>query len=83
MTEFTPISALAGGVLIGLSAAILYATIGRIAGISGIVGGLLKPAAGEWPWRLAFLAGLAIAPPLLGALGGAATPVSMTRHTDC
>ena len=67
MTEFTPISALAGGALIGLSAALLMLLTGRIAGISGILGGCLV--ASDRPWRLAFIAGL-IAAPVLTALFG-------------
>ena len=59
---FTPYAALAGGVLIGLAAAILLLFNGRIAGISGILGGLLRPAAGGVGWRLAFLVGLVGAP---------------------
>ena len=58
MTEFTPYSALAGGVLIGLSAALLVLLNGRVAGLSGIVGGLLSP--GDRLWRLLFLAGLPV-----------------------
>src|SRR6185295_7411031 len=54
---FTPFSALAGGVLIGASASLLLALHGRIAGISGIVGGLFNEPAKERPWRWAFLAG--------------------------
>lgn len=61
---FTPWSALAGGVLIGLAAALLVLLNGRIAGISGIVGGLLTPKSGDIGWRLAFVAGLALAPVL-------------------
>ena len=61
---FTPWSALAGGVLIGLAAALLVLLNGRIAGISGIVGGLLAPKHGDIGWRLAFVAGLALAPVL-------------------
>jgi uncharacterized protein len=64
---FTPWTALAGGALIGLGAAMLLLLAGRIAGISGIVGGLLRPAAGDAGWRLAFVAGLVLAP-LLFAL---------------
>jgi uncharacterized membrane protein YedE/YeeE len=61
---FTPQAALAGGVLIG-GAAVLFALFnGRIAGISGIVGGLLKPERGDIAWRIAFLAGLLAAPML-------------------
>ena len=61
-TAFTPWRALAGGALIGLAAALMILLNGRIAGISGILGGLLRPALGERAWRLAFLAGLAAAP---------------------
>ena len=68
MTSFTPYSALIGGILIGLSATLLLWTTGRIAGISGIVGGLLRPAAAELPWRVAFIIGL-IAAPLLYRVG--------------
>jgi len=60
--NFTPWSALAGGLLIGLAAGGLLLFNGRIAGVSGILGGLLQPAQGETGWRLAFLAGLALAP---------------------
>ncbi|WP_020166196.1 YeeE/YedE family protein [Methyloversatilis discipulorum] len=59
---FTPWSSLAGGVLIGLSAALLILGSGRVAGISGIVGGLLKPGGLDTTWRLAFLGGLLSAP---------------------
>jgi len=60
--NFTPWSALAGGLLIGLAAGGLLLFNGRVAGVSGILGGLLHPARGETGWRLAFLAGLALAP---------------------
>lgn len=59
---FTPWPALAGGVLIGIAAAMLLLVGGRIAGISGIVGGLLKPVRGDVGWRLAFIGGLLAAP---------------------
>lgn len=59
---FTPWSALAGGVLIGLSAVMFALVNGRIAGISGILGGLLRPRPGDWAWRAAFLLGLVGAP---------------------
>ena len=59
---FTPWSSLAGGVLIGLSAALLILGSGRVAGISGIVGGLLRPGGPDTTWRLAFLGGLLVAP---------------------
>ena len=59
---FTPWSSLAGGVLIGLAAALMVVLLGRIAGISGILGGLLQKATWgsvrQWGWRAAFVAGL-------------------------
>ena len=65
-THFTPGAALLGGVLIGLAAAALILVNGRIAGISGIVGGLFRPQRGEVGWRLAFVGGLLAAPLLYG-----------------
>jgi uncharacterized protein len=59
---FTPWPALAGGLLIGLAAAMFVLLNGRIAGISGILGGLLKPVRGDAGWRVAFVAGLIGAP---------------------
>ena len=61
-TVFTPLSALAGGVLIGLAVAAFALLNGRIAGISGILGGLLVPARGDVAWRAAFIGGLLLAP---------------------
>jgi uncharacterized membrane protein YedE/YeeE len=60
--SFTPWTSLAGGVLIGGAAVMLLLFNGKIAGISGILGGLLKRGAGDMAWRLAFLAGLVVAP---------------------
>ena len=60
--SFTPATALIGGALIGLATAMLVLLNGRIAGISGIVGALIRPARGEISWRVAFVAGLVIAP---------------------
>ena len=59
---FTPWASLAGGALIGLSAALFVLFNGRIAGISGILGGLLEWPKGDIAWRLAFLLGLVAAP---------------------
>ena len=63
---FTPWSALAGGVLIGLAAALMVLLLGRIAGISGIVGNLLQPATWgsvkQWGWRVAFVVGMVAVP---------------------
>ncbi len=64
MTEFTPVMSLFGGALIGLSAVLLMAFHGRIAGMTGILAGLLPPFSSDWAWRAAFIAG-AIAGPLL------------------
>jgi len=69
MSQFTPYSAMLGGCLIGLSAALLMFFNGRIAGISGILGGILKPQPGDIHWRLAFLAGLLSGPLLLQVFG--------------
>jgi uncharacterized protein len=69
MANFTPVSAAIGGALIGLAAALLMPLTGRIAGISGILGGCLGTAGGDKGWRLAFLGGLILAP-LTGAVTG-------------
>ena len=63
---FAPWPALAGGVLIGIAAAMFVLLNGRIAGVSGVLGGLLKPARGDAAWRVSFLLGLVIAPTVYG-----------------
>ena len=73
-SHFTPWASLAGGVLIGLAAAILVLLNGRVAGISGIVGGLLAPRRGEIAWRLAFVLGLLAAPVLWMVFAGLPVP---------
>ncbi|MEE8277083.1 MAG: YeeE/YedE family protein [Alphaproteobacteria bacterium] len=70
MENFTPYSALAGGALIGVAASILLWLNGRLAGVSGILGGLMRPAAGEARWRLLFLIGLVIGALVFAAAGG-------------
>jgi uncharacterized protein len=70
MANFTPVSALLGGLLIGSAAALLWLANGRIAGISGIVGNLPSARAGDIGWRIAFLAGLIVAPLVYAALTG-------------
>ncbi|SFM18354.1 YeeE/YedE family protein [Variovorax sp. OV329] len=60
--HFTPWAALAGGVLIGTAAAMFVLLNGRVAGISGVLGGLLRPSGGDVAWRVAFLLGLVGAP---------------------
>ena len=82
MAEFTPLSALIGGALIGLAASLLLLLNGRIAGVSGIVGGLLPPRRGDAGWRTSFAAGLiaggvvlrVVAPSSLGLGLGASFP---------
>jgi uncharacterized membrane protein YedE/YeeE len=64
---FTPWAATAGGVLIGIAAALFILVNGRIAGISGVLGGLLSPVRGDVHWRIAFIAGLVGAPLLYSA----------------
>jgi uncharacterized membrane protein YedE/YeeE len=59
---FTPGAALVGGLIIGVAAAILLLFNGRVAGISGVLGGLLRPKPGDTGWRLAFVLGLLAAP---------------------
>lgn len=70
----TPGAALAGGVLIGTAAAMFALLNGRIAGISGIVGGLLAPARGDVGWRAAFVIGLVGAPLVYGLFASVPQP---------
>ena len=74
MHNLTPFSGLIGGALIGLATSLLMLLTGRIAGISGIFGGLLARNGGDAGWRIAFIAGL-IAAPLLAALAGRPLPM--------
>lgn len=69
MENFTPWSALAGGALIGLSAVVLLLFRGRIAGISGILSGVLSPQRGDMSWRWLFLIGILLGAVLLQPLG--------------
>ena len=69
--SFTPWSAAIGGVIIGIAVALFALVNGRVAGISGIVGGMLRPASQNFSWRAAFVAGL-VASPLL--YSGVAAP---------
>ena len=68
MDNFTPLSAAIGGTLIGVASALLMLTAGRIAGVSGIVDGLIGNAEGRG-WRAAFVAGLVLAPVISGLYG--------------
>ena len=74
MHNLTPLSGLIGGGLIGLAAAMLMLLTGRVAGISGIFGGLLSPATGDRGWRIAFIAGLIAAPLITSFFAGVSLP---------
>jgi len=69
--NFTPVSGLAGGLLIGAAATLLLVGIGRIAGVSGIAGGLLRRSPGDTAWRLLFLIGLVSGGGLYALVSGA------------
>lgn len=73
MANFTPLSAAIGGALIGLASLLLMLFLGRIAGISGIAAGVLGVGALDRGWRLAFIAGLILAP-IVAMLAGHAVP---------
>ena len=62
--HFTPVSALIGGILLGAASALLFLNSGRILGITGILEGLLSPAPHDTSWRLRFMLGLLLAPPV-------------------
>jgi uncharacterized membrane protein YedE/YeeE len=81
LENFTPVSATLGGVLIGLSAVLLWLFNGRIAGISGIVGGLIAPGTRDFAWRAAFILGLVAGPLVTAALLGEMPPVTITGST--
>jgi uncharacterized membrane protein YedE/YeeE len=66
--HFTPFASLAGGIILGLASAIFILVNGRILGISGILGGLLPPKAGDTTWRVAFLLGMLAAPTVFHAV---------------
>lgn len=83
---FTPIASTLGGILIGLGTALLLLGTGRIAGVSGIAGGVINGTAADRQWRLAFLIGLVVAPLLytllaaasiFGATATASTPITI------
>ncbi|MBX9456488.1 MAG: YeeE/YedE family protein [Rhizobium sp.] len=69
-TTFTPLASAMGGMLIGLSALLLLLLNGRIAGLSGIMGGLLPPFPGDWRWRAAFIGGAILGPVAFMAVTG-------------
>ena len=74
--NFTPWTALAGGLVIGVAVSLFVLLNGRIAGISGILGGLLTPSPGDRGWRVAFLAGM-IGAPLIWLAAGPLPPINI------
>ncbi len=74
-THFTPWSALAGGILLGLASVMFILVNGRILGISGILGGLLVPQRSDASWRVFFLLGLVLAPVTLSLVAPGLVPV--------
>jgi uncharacterized membrane protein YedE/YeeE len=78
MENFTPLSALIGGTLIGLAAVVLWVMDGRVAGISGIVGGIVNPIDGDTGWRISFLLGLIVAPLAYSAASGGLPSVTIS-----
>ncbi len=79
MENFTPVASLIGGILIGLSASAILLFNGKIAGISGIVGGLLSPAKNDMLWRAAFVAGLVTGGLVLKLLSPQAFEIGVVR----
>lgn len=77
MEHFTPVAAAIGGALIGISASLLWIGLGRIAGISGILGNLPTARSADLDWRIAFLIGLIVAPVLYRQLGGSVPPIEI------
>ena len=69
VTQFTPLLSLIGGILIGVSAVLLMWLNGRIAGMTGILAGILPPFESDWLWRAAFTIGAIISPLIWIALG--------------
>lgn len=80
MANFTPLSAAIGGLLIGVSAVMLMMLTGRIAGISGIFSGLLNLRGEDKGWRIAFVAGLILAPIVAGRVGYGMAPPVLTSN---
>lgn len=77
MTEFTPYQGLAGGLLIGIASVLMLLGTGRIAGISGIYGGILMPVRGDVAWRLWFIGGILLGALLWPLLTGNPLPVDL------
>lgn len=79
ITQFTPLSAIAGGALIGLGASVMLLSTGRIAGISGIYKGILRPVQGDLLWRVAFIVGLVAAGAVMMVIAPSAVDATASR----
>jgi uncharacterized membrane protein YedE/YeeE len=82
MEAFTPLPSLLGGALIGLSAALVLLALGRVAGVSGIFGGLLAPKRGDLGWRLAFALGLMFGGALVSRVMPSLLAVNIDRSLE-
>jgi uncharacterized protein len=82
LVPFSPVSSLAGGVLVGVSAAIVLLVVGRTAGLSGIIGGLFRRGDGDGPWRVAFVSGLAVVGFAASALWPQQFAVTISRSSS-
>ncbi|MBU2532245.1 MAG: YeeE/YedE family protein [Alphaproteobacteria bacterium] len=83
VTTFTPVASLLGGVMIGLAAVLLMLSLGRIAGVTGIVTGMFFPAdRSDWSWRAAMVAGMVTAPLLYLAASGSWPELSVPVSSD-
>ena len=80
MDTFTPVSALIGGCLIGLSAVMLMAMLGRVAGISGVLANIVLGEPGDRLWRILFIAGLVSGPLIVRLATGNPIPFDMTNN---
>jgi uncharacterized membrane protein YedE/YeeE len=81
LEHFTPFSAVLGGALIGLSASLLLMTTGRIAGISGIIAGMLVPASDGRSWRGLFVGGLIVGCGLVRLVTADAVPITIAASS--
>lgn len=77
IADFSFANALVGGLMIGLASVLLLATTGKIAGISGILGGVLRLERSQLPWRVAFLVGLILGPVLVSEFGPGIPPIQI------
>ena len=78
MTEFTPVSGLVGGMMIGLAATLFLLFNGRIAGVSGIAGGMIGGPGRDLGWRAAFVIGLVAGPAVVALVRGSPAAVDIT-----